>query len=91
MRPGEENLDGPPIHGNTRLEVVWTVIPAVLILGLCTYAYFVLDDIERFSMPTPVTALRHGVEVHAARLAVAQTEGHVSVGGSVTFRIHAPS
>jgi cytochrome c oxidase subunit II len=46
LRPGQEMQDGPPIHGNTRLEVVWTVIPALLILGLCTYAYFVLDDIE---------------------------------------------
>jgi cytochrome c oxidase subunit 2 len=46
MRPGQELQDGPPIHGNTRLEVVWTVIPAILILGLCTYAYLVLDDIE---------------------------------------------
>src|SRR3712207_6563947 len=24
MRPGQELQDGPPIHGNTRLEVVWT-------------------------------------------------------------------
>src|SRR5881392_339580 len=39
MRPGEEDMDGPPIHGNTRLEVIWTIIPAVLMLGLCTYAY----------------------------------------------------
>src|SRR5215204_3683271 len=46
MRPGEELMDGPPIHGNTRLEVIWTIIPAVLILGLCVYAYAVLDDIE---------------------------------------------
>jgi cytochrome c oxidase subunit 2 len=46
MRPGQELQDGPPIHGNTRLEVIWTVIPAILILGLCTYAYFVLTDIE---------------------------------------------
>ncbi len=29
MRPGEELIDGPPIHGNTRLEVWWTAIPAV--------------------------------------------------------------
>ena len=27
MRPGEEDLDGPPIHGNTRLEVIWTDDP----------------------------------------------------------------
>src|SRR5947199_7911783 len=42
MRPGEELKDGPPIHGNTRLEVVWTAVPAVLILFLCSYAYTVL-------------------------------------------------
>jgi cytochrome c oxidase subunit 2 len=46
MRPGEENLDGPPIHGNTRLEIIWTALPAVLIVGLCVYAYTVLVDIE---------------------------------------------
>jgi cytochrome c oxidase subunit II len=46
MRPGEELLDGPPIHGNTRLEVVWTAIPAILLVGLCTYAFIVLQDVE---------------------------------------------
>jgi len=47
MRPGEENLDGPPIHGSTRLEVIWTAVPAILIIGLVTYAYIVLHDIEK--------------------------------------------
>jgi cytochrome c oxidase subunit II len=47
MRPGEENLDGPPIHGNTKLEVIWTAVPAVLIVGLVTYAYVVLRDVEK--------------------------------------------
>jgi cytochrome c oxidase subunit II len=46
MRPGQENEDGPPIHGNTRLEVVWTAVPAILIVGLCTYAYTVLRSNE---------------------------------------------
>lgn len=46
MKPGEEQKDGPPVHGNTRLEVVWTLIPALLMLGLSTYAYVVLKDIE---------------------------------------------
>lgn len=46
MRPGEEDLDGPPIHGNTRLEVVWTTIPAVVLVALCSYAYVALTDIE---------------------------------------------
>ena len=47
MRPGEEELDGPPIHGNTRLEVIWTTIPATLLIALCAYAYIVLHDIEK--------------------------------------------
>jgi cytochrome c oxidase subunit 2 len=42
MRPGEELIDGPPIHGNTRLEVVWTIAPAVLIVFLCAYSVSVL-------------------------------------------------
>ena len=47
MRPGEELKDGPPIHGNTKLEIIWTAIPAILLVGLCTYAYITLTDIEK--------------------------------------------
>jgi len=47
MRPGQENEDGPPIHGNTRLEVFWTAIPAILLVSLCSYAYAVLSDVEK--------------------------------------------
>ena len=47
MRPGEELKDGPPIHGNTRLEVIWTAIPAIILVALCSYAYVVLHDIEK--------------------------------------------
>ncbi len=46
MRPGEEQLDGPPIHGNTRLEVIWTALPAIVLVVLCSYAWIVLTDIE---------------------------------------------
>jgi cytochrome c oxidase subunit 2 len=46
MRPGEELKDGPPIHGNTQLEIIWTAIPAILLVGLCTYAYVVLRQVE---------------------------------------------
>ena len=47
--PGEEDLDGPPIHGNTRLEIIWTAIPAIMLVALCSYAYVVLTDIEEAS------------------------------------------
>ena len=47
MRPGEELKDGPPIHGNTRLEVFWTAIPTVLLLGLVGYSFVVLKENEK--------------------------------------------
>ncbi|HEV3283216.1 MAG TPA: cytochrome c oxidase subunit II [Solirubrobacteraceae bacterium] len=46
MRPGDELRDGPPIHGNTRLEVFWTALPAVLLLGMVGYSFVVLHDNE---------------------------------------------
>jgi cytochrome c oxidase subunit II len=52
MRPGEELADGPPIHGNTRLEIIWTAVPAILLVALCSYAYVVLRDVEEAKADT---------------------------------------
>jgi cytochrome c oxidase subunit 2 len=65
MRPGDELKDGPPIHGNTRLEVVWTAVPAVLIVCLCTYAYTVLrsnEDSQKGEMTVNVTERQFAFE-----------------------------
>lgn len=65
MRPGEENKDGVPIHGNTRLEVIWTALPALLILGLCIYAYVVLrenEDAQKGEMTVNVTERQFAFE-----------------------------
>jgi cytochrome c oxidase subunit II len=47
MKPGEENKDGPPIHGNTRLEVFWTALPTVLLLSMVGYSFAVLKENEK--------------------------------------------
>lgn len=47
VREGQELQDGPPIHGDTRLEVFWTAIPAVLVIGLVAYSFVVLHDNEK--------------------------------------------
>src|SRR5512133_3810450 len=44
-RPGDES-DGAPIHGNTKLEITWTVIPTVIVLFGAIYSWIVLGDIE---------------------------------------------
>ena len=44
-KPGDMG-DGPPIHGNTRLEVIWVTIPFLMVTALAVYGWIVLDDIE---------------------------------------------
>jgi cytochrome c oxidase subunit II len=44
-KPGDMG-DGPPIHGNTRLEVIWVTIPFIMVTALAIYGWIVLDDIE---------------------------------------------
>jgi cytochrome c oxidase subunit 2 len=44
-KEGDES-DGPPVHGNTKLEVIWTVIPAALLAVMAVWAYLVLADNE---------------------------------------------
>ncbi len=56
-RPGDES-DGKPIHGNTKLEIAWTVIPTIIVLFGAGYSWVVLDDIEAKAsdrMPISVT------------------------------------
>ncbi len=44
-KPGDES-DGPPIHGNTKLEIVWTLVPTLLLAVMAVWAYLVLSDNE---------------------------------------------
>ncbi len=43
--PGDMR-DGAPIHGNTRLEVIWVTIPFLMVTALSIYGWIVLDDLE---------------------------------------------
>lgn len=45
-KPGEEG-DGKPVHGNNTLEIVWTIIPAIIVAVIGVYAYQVLTTIEQ--------------------------------------------
>jgi cytochrome c oxidase subunit 2 len=45
-KPGDES-DGEPIHGNTKLEIAWTLIPTIIVLFGAGYSWSVLSDIEK--------------------------------------------
>ena len=60
-KPGDES-DGKPIHGNTRLEIAWTVIPTIIVLFGAAYSWVILDDIEAEAsdqMPLHVTGQQY--------------------------------
>jgi cytochrome c oxidase subunit 2 len=94
MKPGEEEKDGPPIHGNTRLEVVWTAIPAILLIGMCTYAYTVLRSNEKShpgAMVVNITERQFAFEFSYPRSGgrqVVSPELYLPKGQPVVFKLH---
>lgn len=46
FRRGPGDLgDGPPVHGNPKLEVLWTLIPLAIVLGVGVYAQGIWNEI----------------------------------------------
>jgi cytochrome c oxidase subunit 2 len=44
-RPGDTG-DGAPIHGSTTLEIVWVLVPFIIVSILAGYGWVVLDNVE---------------------------------------------
>jgi cytochrome c oxidase subunit II len=92
-KPGDES-DGEPIHGNTRLEVAWTVIPTIIVLFGAGYSWSVLHDIEKVDK-NPLT-----IDVFSQQYAwsfgypgkgdaFVEGEMHVPLNRQVQFKMHA--
>jgi cytochrome c oxidase subunit 2 len=88
MKPGEEDKDGAPIHGNTRLEVIWTAAPAVLIVSLCVYAFAVLhvnEQAKKGEMVVNVTERQFAFE-----FSYRNAKGQVVVSPTLYLANHQP-
>jgi cytochrome c oxidase subunit 2 len=92
-KPGDES-DGEPIHGNTRLEIAWTLIPTIIVLFSGGYSWKVLNDIEH-KKPDALT-----VDVFSQQYAWSfaypgkgyvwkEGEFHVPVNRQIQFKMHA--
>ena len=57
-QPGDDS-DGPPIEGNIPLEIVWTAIPAVLVLGIAIYSFDIYNSIGGLN---PMDHSSHGAD-----------------------------
>lgn len=45
-RKPDDTEDGPHIHSNTMLEVGWTIVPTVIVIGFGIYGAVVLNDVD---------------------------------------------
>jgi len=92
-KPGDES-DGEPIHGNTRLEIIWTAIPTVMVVGLAVYSAIVLNDIEAEASDAPVMEVEVTAQQFAWRFdypeqGVTSNELHVPVGTQLELHLNA--
>src|SRR5262245_2670712 len=41
-----EDAEGPQIHGNTRLEIIWTAIPAIVLAALAIFTFTQIPSVQ---------------------------------------------
>jgi cytochrome c oxidase subunit 2 len=92
-KPGDES-DGEPIHGNTRLEVAWTIIPTIIVLFGGGYSWKVLNDIEDKGsnpMTVDVFSQQYAWSFGYPGRGNVWSEGelHVPVDRTIQFKMHA--
>ena len=63
-QPPGDNTDGPAIEGNLPLEILWTGIPVIIVVGLSIYSFEVYNTMG--GLDPMASGDRHGVEVAAA-------------------------
>jgi cytochrome c oxidase subunit II len=61
-RPREE--EGPQVHGDRTIEIVWTVVPVLLLVGIVSFVFYKLPGIEDTPPATAGDHLNVRVEGH---------------------------
>ncbi len=57
-KPGDMS-DGPPIHGHTTIEIIWTIVPAVLVTSIAIVSAIVLAK-DSHAGPNPLVIKVYG-------------------------------
>jgi cytochrome c oxidase subunit II len=89
-KPGDMR-DGAPIHGNTRLEIIWVTIPFLMVSALAIYGWITLDDIEAKqpnTMIVSVTGQQFTWSFEYPAQKVASNELVLPKDRPIEFRIH---
>jgi cytochrome c oxidase subunit 2 len=91
-KPGDES-DGEPIHGNTRLEITWTIIPTIIVLFSGGWSWKVLDEIEERTgneVTVDVFSQQYAWSFGYPGKEYAYSQGvlHVPVNRQIVFKMH---
>lgn len=93
--PHDEDEDGPPIHGHTGLEIVWTIIPSVIIGVIAVWASLVTIENEEIANAAPgplrvdVLAQQFAWEFTYPELGVTTGDLRVPAGRQVVLTLYA--
>ena len=88
-RKGDSD-DGPPIHGSTRLEIAWTIVPALVAIWLGVYSYQILAVIQAprpEALTVEVTARQFQWQFRYPENGVVSPHLHVPRGQAVRLRL----
>jgi cytochrome c oxidase subunit II len=74
------DLEGPQIHGATRLELVWTAIPILIVVGIVVFVFYKLPGIRNVpSAKAQGGPLVIRVDGHQFYWQYTYPDGHVSI------------
>ena len=95
-RPRDE--DGPQVHGNTKLEIGWTVVPVLILVAIGSFIFYKLPGVDN-TPPASAAGDRADIGVGGHQFywqftypngAVAVDRMRVPVGKNVLLRVTAP-
>lgn len=76
-----DDTDGEPIHGNVPLEILWTAIPAIIVIGLSVYSFEVYNSIGGFNPhgadESPIVS--HNTSMSGTAIAATLDDGSVAL------------
>jgi cytochrome c oxidase subunit 2 len=88
-KPGEEG-EGEDISGNTKIEIIWTLIPLLIVLGLAYLGAWSLGDalkVDPQAMVVEVTAFQWGWKFYYPEYGLTTTELHIPVDKQILFEM----
>jgi cytochrome c oxidase subunit II len=82
-----DTTDGPAIEGNVPLEILWTSIPAVIVLWISFYSFEIYGEMGGFD-PQAANDM-HGMHMHGGNSAIAAEMGDMKSAPQIALGIGA--